>query len=186
MGTEVADTFLALSPPGCYKLFWFVAALLRAVTMVENCHHTVFLVSLSPAFISCSVSQRVLCYPFILLSLSSQCSLGHEAMRGDLHSSEMLQPNWTESQSEMVLLLVPYSVCPRRRWDTQDCTDTVLGTGRIIHEKSPYFCFFLTWRATAPTSICGILVLLLLSGMGMKPGARLTTEIREWWKISLF
>lgn len=28
--------------------------------MIENCHHTAFLASLSPAFISCSVSQGVL------------------------------------------------------------------------------------------------------------------------------
>lgn len=49
----------------------------------------------------------------------------------------MLQPNWTKSRSEMVLLLVPYNVCSRIGWHSQDCTETLSETGRIIHEKSP-------------------------------------------------
>lgn len=142
MATELADTFLALAlaPQGYYKLFCFVAALLRVNTMVENCHqHSIF--SLTQSCLHFLLCHRE-CYPFALLSLSSKCSLGHDAMHGELQSSwdeasEKLQPNWTESQSEMVLLLVPYSVCSRRGWDTQDGTDTFLETGRIIHEKSP-------------------------------------------------
>lgn len=40
-GTKLADNSLALAlvSQGCYKLFQFVAALLRAVTMVGNCRH---------------------------------------------------------------------------------------------------------------------------------------------------
>jgi len=51
-GTKPADRSLALTlvPQGCYKLFHFVAALLRAVTVIGNCHHIA----------SCSLAQSCL------------------------------------------------------------------------------------------------------------------------------
>lgn len=103
-GTKLADISLALAlvPQGCYKLFQFVAALLRAVTMVGNCHHAASF-SLTQSCLH-SLLCHIGCFPFALPPFSSKCSAGPEAMHGGYTSqelmgseaSEMLQPNHSQ------------------------------------------------------------------------------------------
>lgn len=66
--TKLADIFLALTlvPEGCYELFQFRAALLRALQWLGIAVRQYLLALLSPALIPCSVSHWVFprCFTF--------------------------------------------------------------------------------------------------------------------------